>query len=57
METKSNDWGGKRPNSGRKKQGKVQLAVYVNKSTAEMVRAAAKERGCSISEYVEGMLI
>ena len=56
MNTKGN-WGGKRPNSGRKKQNKVPLSVYVSKNTAEMVKSAAKEKGCTISEYVEGKLI
>lgn len=56
METKGN-WGGRRLNSGRKKQNKVQLSVYVSKDTAERVKLAAKEKGCTISEYVEGRLV
>lgn len=54
MET--GNWGGRRLNSGRKKKNKVQLAVYVSKDTAEKIRMAAKEKGCTLSEYVEERL-
>lgn len=49
--------GGKRPNAGRKKNGKERLTIYLDKECAEFLRNGATNAALSISEFAEKVII